>query len=101
MAFIGTVPSSIVDISKGGMAVHYTLFETGPAKNLYLDLFQSSENFYLQHLPAEIVDDVQRTDGVPGGFIQVKRLSLRFGELTNNQRTQLNYFILHSKLSEV
>jgi hypothetical protein len=84
------------------MAVHYTLFETGPASNLHVDLFQSNENFYMQNVPAEIVEERRPVaNGINSGFVPVKRLSLRFGTLSSNQRNQLNYFIIQHTVSEV
>ncbi|WP_456473534.1 PilZ domain-containing protein [Desulfolithobacter sp.] len=100
LAFIGTVPGAIVDISEGGMAVHYAVFGREPNRNLRLDIFLGSDDFLLKDIPASIVNDTTLDPDAPFRAVQVKRFSLRFGELTDQQKSSLRYFILHNTVSE-
>ncbi len=100
LAFIGAVPGAIVDISEGGMAVHYAVFGREPDRNLRLDIFLGSDDFLLKDIPASIVNDSTLDPDAPFRAVQVKRFSLRFGELSDQQKSSLRYFILHNTVSE-
>jgi len=90
LAFLGSVPGTITDISQGGMCVNYVVFGKDPDQVLKLDIFFSEADFYLPGIPGRIVSDV----------VQVRRLGIEFGELSSEQEAGLKYFLLHNTISE-
>lgn len=100
LAFLGSVPGTITDISQGGMSVNYVVFEKDPNQVLKLDIFFSEGDFYLPGIPGRIVSDVDYPPEAPFSAVQVKRLGIQFGELTSEQEAGLQYFLLHNTTSE-
>lgn len=101
LALIDNIPGTIVDISDGGLAINYTVFGKEPAENLRLDIFLSSDDFYLQDIPVSLVAAKEKAGSKSAfGSIQVKRYCLQFGELSEEQKTGLRYFILHNTVAE-
>lgn len=100
LAFLGSAPSTIVDINEYGMGIHYIVFEKEPERHFRLDIFFSADNFYLSGIPSELVSDVRSTSASPFSAIRVQRLGLRFGELNDEQKARLRYFILHNTVAE-
>jgi len=100
LAFLGTMPGTIVDISEGGMAIHYVVLEQEPDRRFRLDIFFAEDDFYLSDVPSEMVSDEQAPPVSPFTSVQVKRLGIRFGELDDAQRARLKYFILHNTVAE-
>ncbi len=99
LAFIGTVPGTIIDISEAGISLNYTVFEQKPEGRFRLDIFFEDDEFALPDIEAEIVADSQTM--AESGYIDVpvRRLGLRFCELSDGQQDKLRYFILHNTTS--
>ena len=100
LAFLGTTPGTIVDISEQGLAIHYVVLERKPDHRFQLDIFFADDEFYLADLPVEMVSDVSPEPQTLFSSIQVRRLGLKFGRLTDEQRDRLRYFILHNTVAE-
>ncbi len=101
LALIDNIPGTIVDISNTGLAINYTVFGKEPVDNLRLDIFLSSDDFYLQDIPATLVAAREKSSSKSTfGSIQVKRYGLQFGEMTEEQESNLRYFILHNTVAE-
>ncbi len=100
LAFLGAVPGSISDISEGGLAVHYVVFEKQPEEDLQLDIFFGRDDFYLADLPGRKVSDADSSPDVTFSRIRVRRMGVQFGELTGEQKSRLKYFILHNTLGD-
>jgi len=101
LALIDNIPGTIVDISKSGLSINYTVFGKEPVENLRLDIFLSSDDFYLQDIPARLVASQDKSGSKSTfGSIQVKRYGLQFGEMTEEQQSNLRYFILHNTVAE-
>jgi len=101
LAFLGTVPGAIVDISRSGMAVNYVLFEREPARRFRLDIFFAADDFYLADIPAALVSEMRFLPESRFSAIREKRLGLRFCELSKEQKSRIQYFILHNTTCEV
>ncbi|NOQ47186.1 MAG: hypothetical protein GQ559_11050 [Desulfobulbaceae bacterium] len=99
LAFLGTVPGTIVDISESGMTVHYVVLEKEPERSLRLDIFFSGNDFYLPDIPSELVSDMSSLPDTPFSTLRVKRLGIKFGELTGKQKDKIKYFILHNTIA--
>ncbi len=83
----------IIDIGMGGLAFSYMDIggETGGPSEL--DIVLSVKNFYLYKVPFKEVSDFQldKEEGLTA--IVTRRCSVRFGELTQDQKYQIQYFI--------
>jgi hypothetical protein len=81
----------IINISMGGLAFRY-LGNEEPSNASELDIFLAGRAFYLYKLPFEIVWDLV-TNEKPFSSISMKVCGLQFGELTQSQISELQYFI--------
>ncbi len=99
LAFVGTVPGTIIDISEAGIALNYAVFEQKPEARCRLDIFFEDDEFALPDIEAELVTDSQTM--VESGYddVSIRRLGLRFCELSDGQQDKLRYFILHNTTS--
>ena len=82
----------ILDISMGGLAFRYIVPEEGPSNASELDIFLAGRTFYLYKLPFETVRD-SATNEAPFSSMNMKVSGLQFGDLTDNQKSNLRYFI--------
>jgi len=83
----------ISDISMGGLSFHYMSREELPNESFdVLDILVTNDDFFLEKVPFEIVVDLELTK-VPLSHVTIKRCSVRFGALTDDQRSQLEDFI--------
>ena len=100
LAFLGPIPGTITDISRGGMSVKYVVFEKRPKQALKLDIFFPEEDFFLPDIPAFLVSDVDCPPEPPFSAVQIKRLGIKFGELSCEQEASLKHFLLHNTIAE-
>lgn len=101
-AFIQNTPFIIQDISKGGLQVKSVAFDeaaSAPAE-MILDIFLKDDNFYLQNIPVRLIRFHKNNSASPFGNIHVGYFGLQFGELTEQQKSRLDYFIARSSCSE-
>ncbi len=98
LAFLGTTPGAIVDISNTGIAVHYVVFERELAHTLELDIFFPENDFYLPGLPLQVVSE-RLVSGSFLAMVEINRLGIQFGEMTKQQREKLQLFIHHNTIS--
>ena len=97
LAFFNPNPSilgSIIDISEGGLAFTYMDNSVSlPEEPVKLDILMSDDGFYLDQLPFETVADFRIPPEYSFSTVTMKRLCLKFGELSAEQKKQLDYFI--------
>lgn len=101
LAFLGPIPGTIMDISRGGMSVKYVVFEKKPEQILKLDIFFPGEDFFLPDIPAFIVSDIDCPARAPFSAVQVRRLGVEFGELSSEQEASLKDYLHHNAIAEV
>ena len=99
-AFINNIPFSIMNVSSGGMQLQSVLYDDAPPENLTLDIFLKNDNFYLQDIPVRLVRVKKAFARTPFTSTQLRCFGLQFGELTEQQKTRIDYFISHSSLIE-
>jgi len=93
LVFLGKDSGTILDISKGGLAVHLTVFEQELCSPRSLDIFSAQAHFYLPNIPVLLVNEVQTLPNSLFSTLRVKRLSMQFGPLSNEQQTLIDEFI--------
>ena len=85
----------IKDISGSGMAFEYVTFEGAKEDSGEIDLFVSGARFHLPRMPAQTVYDnsVANDHYSFSPFVERRRCGVKFGELTEEQNTQLRHFL--------
>lgn len=95
-----TTRTQIVDISRDGLAFRYigrADTHTGPQE---LDILFAEGSFYLPKVPVNTISDGIAKDK-PFDSIPMRRRGMQFGELAQDQLSQLEYFIENHTLGEV
>jgi hypothetical protein len=82
------IPFHIIDISTHGLSFRYVGLEKWFADPAEIDIVY--DDFCLKNLMVQTVSDLQ----VSNGFIQTRRHSVVFGELSASQAIQLEQFIM-------
>jgi hypothetical protein len=91
----------VIDISLSGLAFRHVDKEE-PLNGLNeLDVFMIDDEFHVNNIPFEAVSHYEIINEGPLALIRTKQSSLRFGELTPSQRSQLEYFIHNHTLGEL
>ena len=99
------IVTSLSDINMNGLAFEYTLDSDEYLNDaVELDIFcadDDSNDFHLQNIPFEIVSkaDIVTDDHFSPKL--TKRCSVKFGELTPEQQTQVEFFIRHHTSGKV
>jgi hypothetical protein len=87
-----TMVGDVLDISSNGLALRYIADEAPSDRLSELTLVSPEHRFRLAKLPIRAVSDFEIAK-VPFGFVAPRRLGLQFGELTQDQTSQLEYLI--------
>jgi len=87
----------IMDISRAGLAFRYIDFNDGDGEPLKgsteVNIVDDSADFLLLDLPCTIIREQYQLPGFYISTLQMNKCCLRFGPLTPNQESQLEYFI--------
>lgn len=101
LVFLGKETGAILDISKGGLSVRYTVLEKDPSPlPPHLDIFFARSGFYLPCLPVFLVSETQTRPNSIFSSLRVKRLSMKFGPLSSDQQARLEDFITSNTVGE-
>ena len=84
---------NIVDISKGGLAFHFLDTKEIPDEFFELDIFVSGGGFVVSSVPVEIVSQIPIDKEIPFFSVTTRRFCIKFGELTEKIKSQLNHLI--------
>ena len=88
----------LLDISPTGLCFQYMSEardrQTAPAVSLEIDIFISSNGYYLPSLPCRLIYNrqVKGSKKLPSG-LEDRRCGLRFGRLVKKQADELNLYI--------
>jgi hypothetical protein len=88
----------VLDISMGGLAFDYIPREelsSGPSE---LQIFLVG-NVYVYKIPFKSVWD-QEAKQVSASSLRMRQCGVQFGELTGNQKSELEYFIRHHTITD-
>ena len=96
-AFVILSPSDagvgrLIDISMDGLSFDYVTTQKPSSKPTELEIFVSDSAFRLYNLPCKTISDF-KTFEIPQVRSHRRRSGIRFGKLTQSQRSQLLYFI--------
>lgn len=98
-----TVLGEIVDISRSGLAFCHISEkqqpEVAPVLDTFLHIFSSDMSFSLLGVPIKAISDFEMKNKI--GFNPMWRRGVAFGEMTEGQKSQLEYFIQNYTKDEV
>ena len=85
----------IKDISEGGLAFEYIAYQEEEEDASEMDIFLSEGRFHLSKMPCRIIYDVRMREEyqTSAARIQRRRCGLHFGQLTQEQASQLDFFL--------
>jgi len=90
----------IINISKGGLALQYLVEDNQIKEAVELDIVLANNDFYIKKLPCKTISDFEMINKIYFSSLKMKRHSIKFGELDNNQTSELDYFIEQHAISE-
>jgi hypothetical protein len=90
----------IIDISKGGLAFQYLVGENQIKEAVELDIILAHNGFYIKKIPCKTISDFDIINEICFSSLKMRRHSIKFGELDNNQISELDYFIKQHTISE-
>ena len=89
----------IIDISHEGLSFQYPVAASQSNGASELDVFLAGDGFYLEKIPIKTVSDLKVPKKFSNRSLPMRRCGVQFGELTDNQIAQLEYFIQkHTKI---
>ena len=90
----------IQNISKGGLALRYLAMGEKAEESYQVDIFVKDNDFFLTKIPFKTISDVDVNFEIPFSTTSMRQCGGQFGELTQRQAVQLDYFINSYTLSE-
>lgn len=97
VAIVGRV-GSLLDISAHGLSFAVDAdehFATG--KTLHLDIFGEDNSFSMKDIPFQVASEVMVNPSSPFTIVIRRRYGVKFGDLSDTQKSQLEYFIQRHK----
>jgi len=89
----------ILDISRTGLAFRYIDFNHGTGAPLQepteVSIINDTASFSLLDLPCKIIREQDQLPGFYISSLKMNKCCLRFGTLTSNQKSKIEYFIAH------
>ncbi len=93
LSYRPTVMGQIVNISMDGLAVTYKGKRLKESNEV--DLFISDAGFYIDQIPIKTISDHKLAGKLFSSSKTIWQRSLQFGDLTNDQKSQLKQFLQH------
>ena len=97
-ALHGSKVGIIIDINQKGLSFRYfhdaTQVQDDSRKILTVSIF-NQDGFALQHVPCRVMTDDSMLSEYAFSLVKMYKCSLRFGELTAEQQSQLDSFLTH------
>lgn len=85
----------VVNISTDGLAFHYIDSKKGSNSLFKMDILFAKDAFYLDRMLFKPVFDFEIKTDIPLNSFAIRKCGVKFGELNQRQRSQLEYFIGH------
>lgn len=92
LAVVGHKIGRIIDMSMGGLAFSYIAGREEGDESYQLSILLSEDSFNLTKVPFKTVWDVEALD-VPYSSLAMRRCGVEFGDLTERQISQIEYFV--------
>jgi hypothetical protein len=85
----------IIDISREGLSVSYLPKGLMAGSLKEIDIVHYGDRFLIEDVPVRRISDIADTGPFPSSQLPLRRMGARFGELTSEQSSRLEYFIRH------
>lgn len=82
----------VIDMSMGGLAFTYIAGEEQDDKSRQLSILLAEDSFHLTKIPFKTVWDTEAKE-VPFSTLALRRRGVEFGDLTEHQISQMQYFV--------
>lgn len=90
----------IKNISKGGISFTCIASVKPDSRTFEIEIFTQDDKFHLREIPFKIVSETDVEDRIPSSSLQKKQINGVFLELTDDQVSQLEYFLDNYILAE-
>jgi hypothetical protein len=105
-AYVALKPSDaeggrLISISMSGLMFEYLTNQASSIEATELDILLVDGAFELSHVPCQRIWDLPTYELIPTSPLQKRRCGVEFGELTQSQISQLEYFIQNHTTGEV
>lgn len=91
----------ITEISRNGLAFSYVENEAELTDFSELDIVFAEKDFHLSRLPFIPVEDTSLLDDGPFNALSMKRMTVRFEDLTKRQKRQIDHVLSHYTTGEI
>lgn len=88
------------NISQGGASFTCIASVKQSCRMPVLEIFSKDNGFYLREIPFKVVSETDVEDHVPCSSLQMKKICGEFADLTEYQKSQLDYFLQHFTKAE-
>ena len=88
-----TIVGKIIEISTSGLAFLYSAASMQKDESRNLDIILAGPRFSVGEVPFKTISDFEIPMECPVGFMAPRRRGVQFGDLTDNQKLELEYFI--------
>lgn len=89
----------IIDISVGGLAFRY-MTPVERQNGSYLAIVLPETNFYLDEVSIKTISDFELPYKLPTNSMAMRRCGVQFVNLTDNQKSQIEFFINNYTIGE-
>jgi hypothetical protein len=83
----------IMDISLGGLSFHYIVNGEDPHRSLQMDILLAYQGIRIKKIRFKAISDIRIANKSPFSPLLIRRCGVRFGPLTEEQKSQLENFI--------
>ncbi len=87
-----SIMGNIVDISLDGLSFRYIASPKASNRSSHIDILLTDGSFRLNKIPVKTISDFE-IDGETSVGVETRQCSVQFGDLTDNQKSDLRYFI--------
>ena len=90
--FRPSLMGNIVDIGLGGLSFRYIADEKCSSRLSHIDILSTDGRFSLNKVKVKTISDFEISNEASAGF-ETRQCGVQFGDLTDNQKSDLRYFI--------
>ncbi len=91
---------TIENISRGGLAFRHIADEEQILGSFEMDIFLRKKKYYIKSVPFRAISDSYIDDHVPFSTLTMSQCRGQFGELTHDQMSMLDYFLVYHTTGE-
>ena len=87
-----SIMGNIVDVSLDGLCFRYIASPKASNRSSHIDILLTDGSFRLHKIAVQTISDFE-IDGKTSMGVETRQCGMQFGELTDNQKSDLRYFI--------